>query len=143
MYIFALEGYGLGRETVWPQGQYYPLREGYTFQGWFNNPYFAGEPYTNETPIYHEANLFAKWQYSGPGGVWPRVYRGIIHGFDKGDTLYAGQNLEIIAKGYNIGTEYPQDKRFRWMPISWRLPGGASGVLLLICNSGPIYTSTA
>jgi len=126
--FFVLEGYGLGGETVWPQEQYYPIREDYTFLGWFNNPYFIGEPYTNETPIYHETNLFAKWKYSGSGGVWPRAYRGIIQGIDERDALYLGQNLTITAIGHNMSLESPQDKRFRWMPISWRLSDGTSGV---------------
>jgi len=125
--FFVLEGYGLGGETVWPQEAYYPIWEDYTFLGWFNNPYFIGEPYTNETPIYYDTDLFAKWRYSGPGGIWPRAYRGIIHGIDENNALYVGQSLTITAMGYNMGLEAPQDKRFRWMPVSWRLSDGAEG----------------
>jgi len=127
MCIFTvLEGHGLGGETVWPTERYNPIREDYTFHGWFNNPDFAGEPYTNETPIHQETNLFPKWIYSGPGGIWPRAYRGIIHGIDE-NNLSAGQNLTITAEGYNMNLDAPEDKRFRWMPISWRLSDGTGG----------------
>jgi len=126
--FFVLEGHGLGGDTVWPQEKYYPIWDDFTFLGWFNNPYFIGEPYTNETPIYHDTNLFAKWRYSGPGGIWPRAYRGIIYGLDEGNAFSADQDITITAMGYSMSLESPQDKRFRWTPISWRLSGGASGV---------------
>jgi len=126
--FYALEGYGLGGRTVWPIKQYYPIWDDYTFLGWFDNPYFIGEPYTNETPIYQDTNLFPKWRYSGPGGIWPRAYRGIIHGIDDDNAISAGQTLTITAIGYNMSLELPQDKRFRWTPVSWSLSNGASGV---------------
>ncbi|MCL2406224.1 MAG: hypothetical protein FWC92_11885 [Defluviitaleaceae bacterium] len=126
--FYVLEGYGLGGETVWPIPQYYPLWDDYTFLGWFDNPYFTGEPYTNKTPIYQDTHLFPNWRYSGPGGIWPRAYRGIIHGLDDENALLAGQTISITVMGYNMGLEFPQDKRFRWMPISWRLSNGANGI---------------
>jgi len=122
----VLEGHGLGGETMWPQERYNPTRDDYTFYGWFDNLDFTGEPYTNETPIYQDTDLFPKWIYSGSGGTWPRAYRGIIHGIN--ENLSAGQNLTITAIGYNMNLESPRDKRFRWMPVSWRLSDGTSGV---------------
>ena len=133
----VLEGHGLGGETVWPTERYNPMREDYTFHGWFNNPDFEGEPYTNETIIYQETMLFPKWIYSGPGGIWPRAYRGIVHGINE-NNLSAGQNLTITAAGYNMNLESPRDKRFRWMPISWRLSDGTSGYFT---NEAPFQAS--
>jgi len=126
--FYVPEGDGLGGETMWQTEAYHPIRDDYTFLGWFDNPYFMGEPYTNETPIYQDTNLFPKWRYSGPGGTWPRAYRGIIHGLDDENALLAGGTITITAMGYNMSLELPQDKRFRWMPISWSLSNGASGV---------------
>ncbi|MCL2361961.1 MAG: hypothetical protein FWC73_09135 [Defluviitaleaceae bacterium] len=128
--FYVLEGYGLGGTTVWPIEEYYPIWDDYTFLGWFDNPYFSGEPYTNNTPIYLDTNLFPKWRYSGPGGIWPRAYRGIIHGIGNESTFSAGQTITITAEGYNMNLELPQDKRFRWMPISWNLSNGVSGVFM-------------
>ncbi|MCL2372291.1 MAG: hypothetical protein FWC78_02690 [Defluviitaleaceae bacterium] len=123
----VLEGHGLGGgETVWPAEQFNPTRDDYTFHGWFNNPNFEEAPYTNETIIYQDTMLFPKWVYSGPGGIWPRAYRGIIYGIDE-NNLSAGQNITITAAGYNMSLESPRDKRFRWVPISWRLSDGTSG----------------
>ena len=122
----VLEGHRLGGETAWPTEQFNPMRDDYTFHGWFNNPNFEGVPYTNETIIYQDTMLFPKWKYSGPGGIWPRAYRGIVHGINE-NNLSAGQNPAITAVGYNMSLESPRDKRFRWIPISWRLSDGASG----------------
>jgi len=122
----VLEGQRLGGDIVWPSDRYNPFRDDYTFHGWFDNPYFLGEPYTNETPIYQETRLYPKWIYTGPGGIRPRAERGIVHGIDE-SSLYAGQNLAITAYGYNMSLESPRDKRFRWMPVSWRLSDGSSG----------------
>jgi len=133
----VLEGYGLGGETAWPTEQFNPMRDDYTFHGWFNNPNFDGVPYTNETIIYQHTMLFPKWIYSGPGGIWPRAYRGIIHGINE-NYLSAGQNLAITAVGYNMSLESPRDKRFRWMPISWRLSDGTSGYFT---NEYPFHAS--
>jgi len=124
--FYVLEGDGLGGDMVWSAEEFYPIRDDYTFLGWFDNPYFIGEPYTNQTPIYQDTYLFPKWRYSGPGGVWPRAYRGVIHGIDE-NALAAGQAIDITAVGYNMGLELPQDIRFRWVPVSWRLSGGANG----------------
>ena len=121
------EGRSLGGDTVWPTVRYNPIWEDYTFYGWFNNPYFEGEPYTNETLIFQNTMLFPKWIYSGLGGIWPRAERGIIHGIYE-NNLSIGQNLTITASGYNMNLESPRDKRFRWMPISWRLSDGTNGV---------------
>jgi len=126
--FFVLEGHGLGGDTVWPQEKYYPIRDDFAFHGWYNNPYFNGEPYTNETPIFQRTSLFAKWVYSGPGGIWPRAFRGVIHGIDNENSLYVGQNHSIVAIGYNMNLELPNDMRFRLAPISWRLSDGANGV---------------
>ena len=122
----VLEGQRLGGDTVWPTERYNPIWDDYTFYGWFDNPDFLGEPYTNETPIYQETRLYPKWIYSGPGGIWPRAYRGVIHGVD-GNNLSVGQSLSITVAGYNMNLESPQDKRFRWVPLSWRLSDGTSG----------------
>jgi hypothetical protein len=61
------------------------------------------------------------------GSVLPRPYRGIIHGFDEENSLLAGQSITITANGYNMSLESPRDKRFRWIPVSWRLSDGTSG----------------
>jgi len=124
--FYVLEGDGLGGDMVWTAEEFYPIRDDFTFLGWFDNPYFIGEPYTNQTPIYQDTYLFPKWQYSGPGGAWPRAYRGVIHGVDE-NALAAGQAIDITVAGYNMGLELPQDMRFRWVPVSWRLSGGVSG----------------
>ena len=133
----VLGGQGLGGETTWPTERYNPIREDYTFHGWFNNPDFEGEPYTNETIIYQDTMLFPKWIYSGPGGIWPRAYRGTIHGIYE-NTLSVGQNLLITVAGYGMNLESPYDKRFRWMPISWRLSDGTNGYFT---NEAPFQTS--
>jgi len=122
----VIKGQVLGGDTVWPTERYSPIWEDYTFVGWFDNPDFLGEPYTNETIIYQDTMLFPKWMYSGPGGILPRAYRGVIRGIYE-NNLVVGQNLLITVAGYNMNLESPLDKRFRWMPISWRLSDGTSG----------------
>jgi hypothetical protein len=42
--FLAVKGQPIGGETIWPQERYYPIREGYTFLGWFDNSDFLGEP---------------------------------------------------------------------------------------------------
>jgi len=121
------EGHGLGGDIAWPAERFNPIREDYIFHGWFDNPDFEGTPFTNETIIYQDTSLYPKWVYSGPGGIAPRAYRGIIIGLDDARILTAGSNLEITALGYNMGVESPWEKRFRWAPIAWRLSDGTSG----------------
>lgn len=118
----ALEGYGIGEEQWQPD----PGRDGYTFFGWYDNLLWEGEPYSKDTPIYQDTYLYAKWKYTGSGGVWPRAYRGDIQGIDEGGTLSAAESPTITANGYNMGLN-AQDQRFRWMPVSWRLTDGTSG----------------
>jgi hypothetical protein len=120
----ALEGHGIG-ETQWPGSS--PEWEGYTFADWYDNPNLEGEPYTKDTPIYKDTRLYARWNYTGSGGVWPRAHRGAIGGIRDGDTLSAGQTLPLTASGYNMGLESPREQRFRWYPVTWRLSDGASG----------------
>ena len=117
----VVEGQSLGGDIVWPTARFNPMRDDYTFYGWFDNQDFAGAPFTNETIIYQETMLFPNWIYSGPGGPAPRPYRGAIIGLDDATVLTAGNNLEIIAIGYNMAVEAPLEKRFRWVPIAWRL----------------------
>jgi len=126
--FFVLEGHGLGGDIVWTKEEYYPIRDDYSFHGWFDNIYFEGEPYTNETPIYQMTNLFAKWVYSGPGGIIPRAFRGEIHGIDNVNDFYVGQDISIISMGYNMNLELPEDKRFRLVPIAWRVSDGGDGI---------------
>gem|GEM_PF-1260481 len=136
--FLVLEGHGLGGDIVWPTERFNPFREDYTFHGWFDNPDFDGTPFTNETIIYQDTMLFPKWVYSGSGGIAPRAYRGAIIGLDDSSILTTGSNLEITALGYNMGVELPWEKRFRWVPIAWRLSDGTSGNF---ANEAPFFTS--
>lgn len=120
----ALEGHGIG-EAQWPGSS--PAWEGYTFAGWYDNLEWNGDPYTKDTPIYQDTRLYARWKYSGSGGIWPRAHRGDIQGIDEGSSLSAGQKLTITASGYNMNLESPREQRFRWYPVSWRLSDGTSG----------------
>ena len=120
----ALEGHGLG-EKQWPND---PVWEDYAFVGWYDNIDWHGNPYTKDTPIFQDTFLYARWEYTGPGGTWPRAHRGYIEGIDEANGLYAGQNLTITANGYNMHLESPSDRRFRWIPISWRLSDETSGM---------------
>ena len=129
----ALEGHGIGGKQ-WPND---PVWEGYTFVGWYDNLEWKGNPYTKDTPIYQDTSLFAKWKYSGPGGAWPRTRRGDIQGIDEGSRLSAGQKLIITASGYNMNLEAPEDQRFRWYPVTWRLWDGTSGGF---SNEAPFQT---
>lgn len=104
-----------------------PIRDGYEFLGWFDNVERAGSPYTKDTPIYRDTNLYAKWKYIGTGGTSPRAHRGEIEGISEGGSYNAGQTLSIIADGYNMHLSKPKDQRFRLMPVSFRLLSGASG----------------
>ncbi len=104
-----------------------PIRDGYEFLGWFDNVERAGSPYTKDTPIYRDTNLYAKWKYIGTGGTSPRAHRGEIEGISEGGSYNAGQTLSIIADGYNMHLSKPKDQRFRLIPVSYRLLNGASG----------------
>lgn len=119
----ASEGSGIG-ETQWIDD---PVRENYTFVGWYDNPYWNGSPYSKDTPIYQDTYLYAKWKYSGSGGVYPRARRGNIQGIDEGSSLLLGQKLTVTATGYNMNLESPKDQRFRWTPVNWRLSDGSNG----------------
>jgi len=134
----VLEGHGLGGDIVWPTEQFNPIRDDYTFYGWFDNPDFYGVPFTNETIIYQDMMLFPKWVYSGPGGIVPRAYRGVIIGLDDSGIVAVESNLEITALGYNMGVESLHEKRFRWVPIAWRLSDGTNGNF---ANEAPFFTS--
>jgi uncharacterized repeat protein (TIGR02543 family) len=123
----ALEGHGIG-ETQWPGSS--PGWEGYTFVGWYDNPSLEGEPYTKDTPIYQDTDLYAKWKYSGSGGTWPRARRGEIEGIRDAETLSTGQKQTITAIGYNMNLEAPREQRFRWYPVTWRLSDGTNGSFL-------------
>ncbi|MCL2356898.1 MAG: hypothetical protein FWC70_07055 [Defluviitaleaceae bacterium] len=132
----AREGHGLGGDIAWPTEQFNPLRADYIFHGWFDNPDFDGAPFTNETIIFQDTMLFPKWVYSGPGGIAPRAYRGAIIGL--GDSGMSGSTLEITALGYNTCVESPWEKRFRWIPVAWRLSDDASGNFT---NEAPFFAS--
>ena len=119
----ALEGYGVG-EVQWPPE---PGREGYTFVGWYDNPELTGTPYTMDTPIYKDTNLYAKWKYIGDGGYWPRPHRGVIHGIEEGSSFDANLTISITAEGHNMHLGEPKDQRFRWIPVSWRVSGSMPG----------------
>jgi len=119
----ALEGHGIG-EKQWPHD---PEWEGYAFVGWYDNLERDGNPYSKDTPIYQDTYLYAKWKYSGSGGIWPRAHRGDIQGIDEGSNLSAGQKLTITASGYNMNLESPREQRFRWYPVAWRLSDGTIG----------------
>ena len=119
----ALEGHGIG-EKQWPSD---PAREGYTFIGWYDNLDWEGNPYTKDTPVYQDTYLYARWKYTGSGGIRPRAYRGDIQGVDEGSSYTIGQELSITASGYNRNLETPNDQRFRWIPVTWRLSDGTNG----------------
>ena len=119
----ALEGHGIG-EKQWPSD---PAREGYTFIGWYDNLDWEGNPYTKDTPVYQDTYLYARWKYTGSGGIRPRAYRGNIQGVDEGSSYTIGQKLSITASGYNRNLETPNDQRFRWIPVTWRLSDGTNG----------------
>jgi uncharacterized repeat protein (TIGR02543 family) len=119
----AMEGHGIG-EKQWPNT---PLRDGYEFVGWYDNLEWNGAPYTKDTPIHQDTNLYAKWKYSGPGGCWPRAHCGGVQGIDEGAGLSAGRKLTITVDGYNMNLTAPQDQRFRWIPMSWKLSDGTNG----------------
>jgi hypothetical protein len=120
----APEGHGIG-EAQWPGSP--PGWDGYTFVDWYDNKDWNGEPYTQDTLIYKDTHLYARWKYTGPGGVWPRAHRGELGGIRDGDTLSAGQKLTITASGYNMDLESPREQRFRWYPVTWRIFDGTSG----------------
>ncbi len=120
----ALEGHGIG-DAQWPGSD--PEWDDYTFVGWYDNTEFNGKPYTKDKPIYKDTYLYAKWKYTGPGGIWPRVHRGIIGGIENSSSLTVGQELNITVSGYNMDLQAPKEQRFRWKPISWRLSDKASG----------------
>jgi len=113
----ALEGHGLGEEQ-WLQD---PVRENYTFLGWFDNPEGEGTQYTKDTPIYKDTELYAAWKYIGSGGCWPRTHRGIINGIEEGSIFNINQTISITAEGYNMNLNEPKDQRFRWKPDSYRV----------------------
>jgi hypothetical protein len=119
----ALEGHGVGAEQ-WPNE---PGRNNYEFVGWFDNEEGTGSPYTKDTPIFQDTNLYVKWKYAGSGGVWPRASYGEIEGIEDGASLIVGKELAITAAGYNMKLKAPQDQRFRWKPISWRLSDDKTG----------------
>lgn len=119
----ALEGHGIGAKQ-WPGD---PGRENYVFLGWYDTPEGTGEPYTKDTPIYGNTELYAKWDYTGPGGYWPRAHRGVIHGVAEGDSLEVNQNISITAQGHNTHLMKPNDQRFRWIPIRWRVSDLSEG----------------
>lgn len=122
----VLEGHGIG-EKQWPGN---PIREDYTFIGWYDNLDWEGNPYTKDTSIYQDTCLYAKWKYSGSGGAWPRAHRGNIQGVDEGSSLTVEQELSLTASGYNMNLEIPNDQRFRWYPVAWSLSDGTSGSFL-------------
>lgn len=119
----ALEGHGVGKEQ-WLSD---PCRDDYTFVGWYGNPERTGSPYTLDTPIYENTDLYAKWKYTGPGGCWPRSHRGVIHGIEEGSRYAANQTISITADGYNMHLIKPNDQRFRWIPIGWKVSDSITG----------------
>ncbi|GHV41848.1 hypothetical protein FACS189490_09560 [Clostridia bacterium] len=120
----ALEGQGIGK-AQWPASP--PGWDGYTFVGWYDNTDWNGEPYTKDTPIYKDTYLHARWKYTGSGGAWPRAYHGDVKGVEHGSEMPDSSEVTITASGYNTALEAPGDQRFRWTPVSWRLPSGKSG----------------
>lgn len=119
----ALEGHGIGKEQ-WPDD---PRREDYAFVGWHDNTERTGTSYTMDTPIYQDTDLYAKWDYVGSGGYWPRPHRGVIHGIEEGDRFDANQTISITADGYNTHLDEPKDQRFRWIPVSWKVLDSMTG----------------
>ena len=115
-------GHGTG-EAQWPCD---PAREGYDFVGWFANEGRTGEPYTPGTPIHEDTSLYAKWRYTGAGGYWPRPNRGEVHGIEEGALYGAGQEITVMADGYNMDLGSPLDQRFRWLPICLWASGSAA-----------------
>ena len=119
----AAEGRGLG-EKQWPDDM---QRDLYEFAGWYDNPEGFGKPYTKDTPIYKNTDLYAIWKYTGSGGCRPRPHRGAIGGVNEGASFNVGQAMTISAAGYNMHLSLPNDRRFRWAPISWRVGNDACG----------------
>jgi hypothetical protein len=119
----VLKGQGIGAKQ-WPND---PSRDGCEFVGWFDNEERKGSPYTKDTSIYQDTNLYVKWKYVGSGGIWPRAHRGKLKGINEGGSYSVGQTFSIITDGYNLNLSMPKDQRFRWIPVYWRLSDGTSG----------------
>lgn len=51
--------------AAWPAD---PMRDSYTFGGWFTGENGAGSQFTSATPVNATTTVYAKWLYSGSGG---------------------------------------------------------------------------
>ncbi len=121
---FALKGKGIGKDQ-WPLD---PSRENYTFIGWYDNVERQGNPYSQDTPIYEDTALYAKWKYSGSGWCWPRPHRGDIRGIEEGESINVNQPVSFTVGGYNMNLVAPKDQRFRWIPTLWKISNSTNGV---------------
>ena len=117
-----------------------PVREGYTFRGWFDNPSFEGYVLTS-IPAGWEGSLYAKWTQNAPEAVISWELNG---GYTR-TTLptYVTEAYvlpPLVRDGYTFAGWY-DNPEFTGNPIT-EIPAGWSGTLYAKWESGTTEPET-
>jgi len=123
----------------------YPVKDNFTFGGWYNNPVFSGSPYNFNNPVLGSLTLYAKWRCTvsfDPNGGSPEPDNQVV---DIGATLasvnppakvnysfdawYSDSSLTPESK-WNFGTSSPNSNMTlyaNWVPKQYTVSFDTNG----------------